>query len=460
MRRGAILFLLVASISTPLGRASERPPNVVLILADDLGLNPVGAYGNPYAATPVLDQFAREGLVFTAAYAAAPVCSPSRAAMMTGKSPARTRLTDFVPGHPFPYARLLQPKWRKSLNEKLLPHLLAERGYITGVFGKWHVPNRYTPPSPTHDASPRHGFHEAFITEKPSEDSTPETDPHSVHVIKQRALSFIERHQHAPFFLHLAPHTIHSPLIAPAALETKHRLRPGAQLPENNPIIAAMMEELDAAIGEVLAKLDALNLAQDTLVIFASDNGGSLKDATQAPLRGGKAQPYEGGLRVPLIMRWPGTIAAGTTTDVLTTSTDLFATVLDVTGTSLSDDEPQDSVSLLPVLRGESPHSPRPLIWHYPHYHTAGVRGPASAIRHADWKLIHYYEHALTAHGTGDELFNLRDDPGEARNLILEQPTRAAELLATLQQHLSAAGAQLPTINENFDPARATQLRP
>ncbi|HYD82695.1 MAG TPA: sulfatase-like hydrolase/transferase, partial [Opitutus sp.] len=228
MQRRAILFFLFATICTTAALATERPPNVVLILADDLGLNPVGAYGNPYAYTPVLDRLAREGLVFTAAYAASPVCSPTRTAIMTGKSPARTRLTDFVPGHPFPYARLRQPTWRKSINEKILPQFLAERGYVTGVFGKWHVPNRYTAPQGDSNGSKRHGFHEAFITQKPADDSDAEADAHHLDAITERALDFIERHQHEPFFLHVSTHTIHSPLLAPEALVAKHRQRPGA----------------------------------------------------------------------------------------------------------------------------------------------------------------------------------------------------------------------------------------
>ena len=457
MHRRAILALVAAAICVT-AAAAERPPNIVMILADDLGLNPVGAYGNPYAATPVLDRLAREGLVFTSAYAASPVCSPSRAAIMTGKSPARMQLTDFIPGHPFPYARLLQPKWRKSLNEKILPHFLTDRGYATGLFGKWHVPNRYRPPQTTHERAKPHGFREAFLTEKPSVNSDPEDDAHSVDAIKERALDFIDRHQHEPFFVLLAPNSIHSPVMAPAALVAKHHRRLGADAAENNPIIAAMMEQLDTALGEVLAKLDTLDLSRNTLVIFTSDNGGNLNDAAQTPFRGGKAQLYEGGLRVPLLMRWPGTIAAGTTSHALTSSPDFFPTLLEVSGVRIPDDEPRDGVSLLPIMRGETARSERPLVWHYPHYHTAGVHGPASAIRLGNWKLIHHYEHALTEHGAADELFNLREDPSESRNLTAEEPTRTAELLAVLQQYLSDADAQVPTVNADFDATRATHL--
>lgn len=450
----ALLLCLTASAS------AQRPPNVVLILADDLGINPVGAYGNPYAHTPVLDQLARDGLLFSAAYAASPVCSPTRAAIMTGKSPARTHLTDFISGTPFPFARLNQPKWRRALplKEKTLAERLTERGYATALFGKWHLAKSYTPPRSVAEGPDRQGFAETFITHKPTNDADPEADAHGIQAITGRALDFIERHHDRPFFLLLAPNTIHSPVMAPESLVEKHRKRPGSRLPHNNPTIAAMMEQLDDALGVVLAKIESLALSQSTLVIFASDNGGSLRDATQAPLRGGKAQLYEGGLRVPLIMRWSGTIPAARTTGFPTTSADLFPTIMEVTGTSIAADEARDGISLLDTMRGQPSSSSRSLFWHYPHYHNAGIHGPTSALRQGDWKLIHYYEAELTGQGVLDELFNLREDPGETTNLAEVQRDRLLSLRSELTSLLTEAGAQLPSVNDQFDPTRAHQL--
>lgn len=457
--KGRTLVRLALLVGLVASARAQQPPNVVLILADDLGTNPVGAYGNSYAHTPVLDQLAREGLLFSAAYAASPVCSPTRAAIMTGKSPARTHLTDFISGSPFPYARLRQPKWRRSLSlkEKTLAELLTERGYATALFGKWHLAKSYSPPGSLAEGPDRQGFSETFITHKPTQDSDPEADAHGVKAITDLALDFIERQQDRPFFLLLAPNTIHSPVMAPAMLVEKHRTRPGSALPHNNPTIAAMMEQLDDAIGVVLAKIESVGLRETTLVIFTSDNGGSLRDATQAPLHGGKAQLYEGGLRVPLIMRWSGTIPAAKTTELPTTSADLFATIMEVTGTAFPAAEARDGISLLDTMLGQSAPIARTLFWHYPHYHNSGAHGPASALREGDWKLIHSYESELTGQGTPDELFNLRQDPGETTNLAEAHPDRLQSLRGKLTFLLTEVGAQLPSVNDQFDPTRAHQ---
>jgi arylsulfatase A len=454
MHRNAIVSLAI-TLCLLGGTATARPTNVILILADDLGINPVGAYGNPYAHTPVLDQLAKDGVLFSTAYAASPVCSPTRATIMTGKTPARTRITDFISGTPYPYARLLQPKWRRSLplKEKTLPEILVERGYVTGLFGKWHLAKGYHSLAEGPD---RQGFQETFITHKPEKDFDPEADAHGVTAIKERSLDFIERHQDKPFFLFISPNTIHNPVMAPAVLVEKHRQRPGADDPRNHPTIAAMMEQLDDALGEIFAKLDALKLTNDTLVIFASDNGGSLKDASQAPLRGGKAQLYEGGLRVPLIIRWTGKLPANRVLDYPTMSADFFATILDATQTPAPDDDVRDGVSLLPVMAESQPATSRVLAWHYPHYHGAGIHGPASAIRVGDWKYIRYYESELTGEGAPAELFNLRNDPGETTNLAATEPARLRELSDQLSTWLESVDAQLPQVNPDFDPARAT----
>jgi arylsulfatase A len=458
-----LLFLLVAAPSLAStafsAAATSRPPNILLILADDLGTTPVGAYGNPYYKTPNIDRIAREGMRFTDAYSACPVCSPTRAALMTGKYPARTRVTDFIPGAPFPNAPLRQPEWQKflPLSEKTVAEELSARGYVTALFGKWHLAKDYLPPKSVEEGPDRQGFTETFITHKPKEADNPEQDAHGVAAITERALDFMQRHRATPFFLELAHNSIHRPVMARKALVEKHRARAGSDRPENNPVIAAMMEVLDEGIGRVLAKVDELGLAENTLVIFYSDNGGLLREGPQLPWRGGKAQLYEGGIRVPLMMRWPGIITPGRVSQAPVTSVDFFPTFLELSGKPVARGTVIDGVSLVSHIRGGAGPAREALFWHYPHYHSAGFGGPAGAVRAGEWKLIEYYETTLTGKGAPIELFNLRSDPAEERNLAAQEPKRVAELKERLAAWRKAVGAQMPTVNPNYDASRITE---
>jgi arylsulfatase A-like enzyme len=457
--RAAALSLaaLACSAATP-----PRPPNFLLILADDLGTPPVAAYGNSYYQTPHLDRLAREGLRFTDAYSACPVCSPTRAALLTGQYPARTRVTDFIPGGAFPAARLRQPDWQKflPLAAVTLPEELAARGYATALFGKWHLAKAYLPPESIAEGPDRQGFAETYITHKPAKTADPESDAHGVGAITSRALDFLSRHRDRPFFLELAHNSVHSPIMAPRALVEKYRARAGSDRRENNPIIAAMMEVLDTSIGQLLDRLDALGLRENTVVIFYSDNGGLLADAAQTPWRGGKAQLYEGGIRVPLIVRWPGVIAPGRTSALPVTSVDFFPTLLDLTGRPAAAGLTLDGVSLAGHLRGSAAPAREAIFWHYPHYHSAGDGGPAGAVRAGDWKLIEYFEHTVAGAGRAPELFNLRTDPGETRNVAASEPERVRDLQAKLAAFRAATQAQLPTLNPAFDESRARPPRP
>jgi arylsulfatase A len=458
----ALLAALTAArltLAAAAAAGSPSPPNVLLILADDLGTTPVGVYGNAYYQTPNIDRLARDGMRFTDAYAACPVCSPTRAALMTGKYPARTHVTDFIAGASFPYARLRQPDWQKflPLAEKTIAEELSARGYATALFGKWHLARGYVPPQSVEEGPDRQGFAETFITHKPKESDDPEKDAHGVDVITQRAIDFLQRHRTKPFFLELTHNSIHSPIMAPRALVEKHRARPGSDRPENNPVVAAMMEVLDNGIGRVLAKLDALGLRENTLVIFYSDNGGLLRDGAQTPWRGGKAQLYEGGIRVPLLIRWPGVIAPGRMSAMPVTSVDFFPTLLELTGKPAARDAVIDGVSLVSHMRGGNPPTRDAIFWHYPHYHASGINGPAGVVRAGSWKLIEYYETTLTGQGAPIELFNLADDPGEERNLAEKETKRVAALQERLATWRKAVGAQMPTVNPAYDPQRAKE---
>ncbi|MSU48662.1 MAG: DUF4976 domain-containing protein [Opitutus sp.] len=439
--------------------APARPPNFLFIFADDLGTPPVGAYGNTYYQTPNIDRLAREGLRFTDAYAACPVCSPTRAALMTGQYPARTHVTDFIAGGQFPFARLKQPNWQKflPLSATTIAEELSVRGYATALFGKWHLAKAYVGPESVAEGPDRQGFAENFITHKPTKAHDPEKDAHGVEAITTRALDFLDRHRDRPFFLYLPHNSIHAPIMAPRALVEKYRARPGADRPENKPVIAAMMEVLDESIGRVLARLDTLGLRDNTVVIFYGDNGGLLGDAAQTPWRGGKAQLHEGGIRVPLVIRWPAAIASGRVSAMPVTTVDFFPTFLELAGKPAASNAVLDGVSLASHLRGGPAPARDAIFWHYPHYHSSGDGGPAGAVRAGDWKLVEYYEHTVAQSGRAPELYNLRTDPSETKNLAATAPERVAALRAQHAAWRKATAAQMPTVNPAFEPTRAKQ---
>ena len=456
----SLSLLLALSAVFPASAAnSPRPPNFIFIFGDDLGTPPISAYGGTYYRTPHIDTLARDGIKFTAAYAACPVCSPTRGALMTGQYPARTRITDFIAGNPFPFQRLNQPDWQKflPLSVSTLAEELAARGYATAHFGKWHLSRGYFPPQSIDEGPDKQGFQEVLINHKPKSTDDPEKDAHGVEAITARALDFLERHRTQPFFLYLPHNTIPAPIMAPRALVAKHRARPGSDRRENNPVIAAMMEQFDDSVGRILAKLDALGLRENTVVIFNGDNGGLLKDAGQSPHRGGKAQLHEGGIRVPLLIRWPGVIAAGRVSDVPTSTVDFFPTLLELTGKPAASSAVIDGVSLAAHLRGGGAPARPAIFWHYPHYHASGEGGPAGAVRAGEWKLVEYYEHTLAKIGRPPELYQLRTDPGETKNLAASDPARVASLLSLLAAHRAATDAQMPTVNPAYDPAKARQ---
>lgn len=425
---------------------APAPPNIVLILTDDLGWAQSGFVGNDYYETPRLAALRRDGLLFTAAYAAAPVCSPTRAALVTGVAPARLRLTDFIPGT-IPHDRVLLPAEKLDslpLGVPSIPAQLAARGYRTALFGKWHLARGYFPPESEQHPPTAFGFDETLVTNKPPDGADPERDAHNTVRLTDRALAFIDAHQSRPIFLTLAYNAPHTPLMERSARINHFRSKPGGGEPENNPVFAAMLATLDESVGRVLDRLAERGLADRTAVIFTSDNGGLRRVVAQTPLRGGKSQLYEGGIRVPLIVRWPGVVPPGGTTTALVSTTDLAATLLDVAGVQPA--APIDGAAFTSILRGEPAVLRGPLFWHYPHYHTEGAV-PSSAIRRGDWKLIEFHEHTLAGEGSGPQLFNLADDPGEMRDLSAMHPALAAELLTELQTWRQRVGAAMPSRN-------------
>lgn len=444
MRRYPSFFVVVLIFLHVAAQAAEvAKPNIIFIIADDLGINDLACYGREEHHTPNLDRLAAEGMRFTSAYAAQPVCSPTRAALMTGKTPARLHLTTFLPGRADAASqRLLQPQITEQLllQEETIAEYLRAAGYTTGCLGKWHLGGAGFGPR-------EQGFDWAFPGKPVTKPSVYEGGK-GEYALTEMAEQFIDTNKDRPFFLYLAHDNPHVPLAAKAELVAKHR-------DAFNPIYAAMIETLDDCVGRIMKRLDALRLTERTMIIFTSDNGGlhvfespETPATHNGPFRAGKGFVYEGGLRVPLIVRWPGKVAPGSMSKVSVISTDWVPTWLEIAG--VKSGETFDGVSLLPVLAGGE-LAERNLYWHFPHYSNQGGR-PAGAIRSGDWKLIEHYEHGRA------ELFNLARDPGESTDLSAENPDRAADLRGQLAAWRHSVGAQEGTPNPRFDMDLARQL--
>lgn len=429
--------------------------NIVFILSDDHGWNQVGYHGSQFYETPNIDRIAAEGMQFTDAYAAAPICSPTRASIMTGKYPARLHLTDYIPGSPYPYAKLATPQQVPCLplEEVTLAEVLKQNGYVTGHFGKWHlnVDYNYQPGRPGDPGS--QGFDVVLTNAKPDETADPEKDAHHVAEITEHSLRFIEENKDRPFFCYVAHHVPHRPIMEHPDLIAKYRAKPGSDLPINNPIIGAMIERMDRGIGEILNKLDELNLTEKTIVVFVSDNGGLEQLQSQAPLRMGKATIFDGGLRVPMAIRWPGVVKPGSKCTTPVISADFFPTLLEAVGIRHGI-ENVDGESLLPLLKQTGNLKRDAIYFHYPHYHHLGHK-PAGAIREGDYKLIEWYEPTFWNEENQISLFNVREDMGETNDLAKELPDLAARLREKLHQWRSSVGAQEMTKNPNYDPQKA-----
>ena len=419
-----------------LPRLTTPKPNVIIILVDDLGWADIGCYGSIFYETPNIDRLAQRGLRFTNAYAACPVCSPSRAAIMTGKYPARLHLTDWLPGRSDrPSQKLLRPPIRQELplEEITLAEALKPVGYATASLGKWHLGGKQFYPEHqgfdlnvggTETGSPPGGyfrFHTPNL--KARSDQEYLTDR-----LSEEAVRFVAGHRDQPFLLYLAHYAVHIPLQAKREIEAKYRAKPKKDSPQDNPIYAAMIQSVDEGVGKILQTLDELKIADRTVVIFTSDNGGlSVKEGpntpatSNAPLKTGKGYLYEGGIRVPLIIAFPGVTRPGSVCDVPVSGQDLYPTILAIVGVRPAPGQVIDGESLMPLLRGKGALRRDALYWHYPHYSNQGGK-PGGAIRQGDLKLIEWYEDSEV------ELYDLKRDIGERRNLANELPEQAPRL--------------------------------
>lgn len=467
-----IRFLLLAALS--LASASARP-NFVFILADDMGYMDIGA-NNPksFYETPHLDSLAAMGMRFTAGYAACNVCSPTRASILTGKYPARLGITNYIPGATPKNRKLLPPAnvIQLPLAEKTLAEALKDAGYTTFIAGKWHLGNDEFSPSAQGFPSGLEFTREMAGNYFPAGDdskSPSKSDPKWSDRIADATVKFIQSHKDQPFFAYLPFNAVHIKTGAREDLIAKYTAKK-ASAPvdsfaqdgdfqvnqvQNNAVYAAMVEQMDSAIGRVLDAIRQAGLAENTVVVFTSDNGG-LSTAqghptSNLPLRAGKGWIYEGGLREPWIISAPGVTGPGTVCDTPVISTDFYPTLLDLAGLKLMPDQHLDGTSLLPLLKGGKMER-APLFWHYPHYSDQGGL-PSGAIREGDWKLVEWYEdHRI-------ELYNLREDIGESRNQAEKHPEKAAELLKQFHDWRKSVGGKMPTPNPNPNPSDDSKPR-
>ena len=467
--------------------SAKRRPNLVFFLIDDMGWRDAGCFGSTFYETPNIDRLATQGIRFTNAYAACPVCSPTRASIMTGKYPARLNLTDWIPGRQSnmklrAQMKVLPPEFEQQLGleEVTIAEVLKEVGYVTCSVGKWHLGGQaYYPEKQGFDVniaggqwgSPpsyfypyRRGNSKAFDLPGGQEGE------YLTDRLTNEAVKFIEANKDRPFFLYLSHYAVHVPLQAKQEMTDRYE-RKAAGLPANDTgkflpegatqarqvqdhaVYAAMVESMDQSVGRVMTKLDELGIADNTVIIFMSDNGGLStaegSPTSNMPLRAGKGLLYEGGIREPMIIKWPGIVKPGSVCNEPVISTDFYPTILQMTGLPLRPEQHIDGVSLVPLLRkGTGRLQDRELYWHYPHYSNQGGK-PSGAVRAGDYKLIEFYEDNRV------ELYNLKQDIGERHDIAGQMPEKVSELRELLRGWRQQVGARMPMPNPYYEAEKA-----
>ena len=482
------IFILVVSLSA---KKNTKQPNVILFLIDDLGWSDIGAYGSTFHETPHVDRMAKDGSLFTDAYSASPVCSPTRASILTGKYPSRINIS-YISGTTGPHGpgyKLIAPKpdGNISYQEKTLAETLGSHGYKTAHIGKWHLQNHTEQGKPHYPE--KHGFDEniggfkmgqpgsyyfPFKSERhpgtnvPGLENGKEGD-YLTDTLTDRAIQFIKNNKNQPFFINFWYYTVHTPIQPKKNKMAKYQAKAKklgfpprhqdgipvwqstARKQQDSPAYACMVESMDENIGRVLKTLKTLDLEEETLVIFFSDNGGlstgpgANMPTSCLPLRAGKSWLYEGGIRVPFIMKFPGKIKSGTRIPQPVVSTDLYPTILDLLELPLCPEQHVDGKSLKPLLNGAAFLQREAIYFHYPHYHHINSMGPSGAIRKGDYKLIEIFE-------TGEyELYNVRKDIEEKNNLVKIMPGLAKKMVQSLHKWQVESNARLNSINRNYD---------
>ncbi|MDA7916234.1 sulfatase [Verrucomicrobia bacterium] len=486
-----VLYLMVVVWCSSAQTASKRP-NFVFLLVDDLGWTDLGCFGSDLYETPNIDKLADEGMKFTNAYAACTVCSPSRAAVLTGKYPAKLHLTDFIAGHSFVNTPMTIPDWTKylKLEEVTLAEALGSVGYKCASIGKWHLCRRDEGPQPDHWPKAQ-GFHRNvggnhqgapgsyFWPYGRGKDKTVnrvanlpkggEEGEYLTDRLTDEAIKILDAWKDDPFFIYLPYYTVHTPIEAKEEYtkEFAAKVKKGAR--HTNPKYAAMLKSLDESVGRLTAHLEKLGIADNTIIILTGDNGGLTNNpgkperiTSNMPLRNGKGSIYEGGIRVPGIIKWPGVTEPGSVSNEPIISMDYYPTMLEMAGVRGDEDHNKnvDGFSLVSLLKGPQKQLARQTIyWHYPHYHSCGGV-PYTAVRMRDWKVIE-------EHGSGKvQLFNLAEDPGETNNLASKEPARVKQMQKMMTNWRRTMGAQMPTYNQKYnrhEPTgvqRGTVIRP
>jgi arylsulfatase A-like enzyme len=448
--------LLLGPVQTARAADTPRPPNVVFFLIDDLGWTDLGCFGSDLYETPHIDKLAKQGVKFTNAYAACTVCSPTRAALMTGKYPARLHITDWIHGSKRPNAKLAIPKWTEYLprEEFTVASALKAAGYVSASIGKWHLGNKEEGYPDQHGFDLNVAGYEAGQPPSyfsPYKIPTLKDGPEGEYLtdrLADEAVRFIEANKSKPFFLYFPYYAVHTPLQAKKDVVEKYqkKIKPGMR--HTNATYAAMIESVDDAVGRIVAKLAELGLGERTVIVLTSDNGGLMRSTTNVPLRAGKGSAYEGGVRVPAIVKWPGVTAPGSVCEEPVITLDFYPTLLEIGGAkgNAKHNAAVDGVSLVPLLKDPKATLKRKATyWHYPHYHPGGAT-PYGAVRAGDWKLVEFYEDDHV------ELYNLKDDISEKDDLAKKLPDKAKELRDRLAAWRKAVGAQMPTPNPNYKP--------
>lgn len=518
LKRCPVLLLALLFWQCDQKEEQTQPPNVVFFLVDDLGWSDIGCYGSSFYETPNIDKMASQGVRFTDAYAAAHVCSPTRASILTGKYPATVNLTDWLPGRQdFPFQKLLNVPVNQQLplSEYTLAEALKDQGYSTAMMGKWHLgEDPYGPTAQGFDIQIpdwNKGWPLSYHAPFRLEGLEGKEGDYLTDRLTDKALEYIEANQDKPFFLYLSHFAVHDPIQGRQDLVEKYadKLRdqeepgsPGFVLEENpdvqpdfsyeeklnmlddpayagygilpnnmvkikqhqdNVQFASMVSSMDESLGRIMDKLEALGIAENTLVVFYSDNGGmsagnyydperqiSKKQLDKAfstsnlPLRGAKGWLYEGGIRVPLIVKWPGKVPHQSPVDLPVSSPDLYPTILEMLGLPAKSQQTTDGHSFASVLRGEGSGEVQPLFWHFPHYSNHGMQSPGGAVRYGDYKLLEYYENNTV------QLFNLKEDIGEKYDLSEEMPDKVAELKGLLNDWREKVSAHMMEENPEY----------
>ncbi len=485
-----ILLIPIASAHS----AEFRKPNILFIMADDLGARDLGCFGSTYHQTPNLDKLAARGVKFTQAYAANPLCSPTRSSILTGLWPARTGITAPVchlpqvildkrltKGNPNTRVLVAESVTRLKTDYVTLPEVLHVAGYRTGHFGKWHLgAEPYSPLQHGFDVDWPHysgpgpaGSYVAPWKYPPVLDLQGQPGEHIEDTLSNQVVKFIRENKDRPFYANYWQFSAHSPYDAKDELVAKYRKSADPNNPQRNPVYAAMIESLDDGVGRVLAALDECGIADNTIVVFFSDNGGvswgdgpddhksarfqaDMKSppTSNLPFRNGKASLYEGGVREPCIVVWPGVTKAGTKNETIIQSIDWMPTLLDMVGVPLPEAVKPDGVSFAQAIKG-GVLAREAIFTHFPHDTLASGQHPGTSVRRGDWKLIRLF--AQNTDGSDQlELYNLRDDLGETQNLASEKPEIVGELNSLITRFLADTEAVVPVRNPDYKPAAAT----